>query len=669
MKTTFIITIQRRIHQALLSKLLLALSLASALGCKPSASAATATTGGNELPAPRTEVFESSTALMPRAVTSFGAAELAGNVYAFGGYFGVPHAYNRDGQSGELWKLEPGDRTFALIASSEPTQGAALVALDNMLIRIGGMRARNAQGQPDEIYSLDEVASFSPETKAWTTLASLPNARSSHAAAVLGQTVYVVGGWTLRGNAQSGTFADSMLALDLQSGWRTLPQPFQRRALAAAPLDGKLVVIGGIDANGQLSREVHVFDPLAGWTRGADFPVDAFGVSASSDGNTLYASARDGQLYALSETTGAWQPSKKLIFPRFFHQLVQVGPTKLLALGGISGMHAGPRIREVEEVDLTEGAPLRVLAYTTSNPLGGRNRQGVFVHGDSLYAFGGNRSLGQHDFKPEDFSDDAGRFDLASLSWSQIAKFPQPRQTMQTLVTDERGLVLGGFGHDVPPNGEAHAHADAFAFDFANETWSADPSVLPTPRTQFGLVEYNGARWVFGGLDFKPEAQGEAQFEHPTSVLRAEPGKAFVASGIELPRARRAFGGAELGGRYYMVGGMAGGFTSIDACDVFEFASSSWSEIPCPATRISPQLVALEGKLYLAGGSSAGEGGQLTPNPSLEVFDPATKVWTTLLSTLPIEPKHLTMLPYAGGLLLYSAHDEQGRAHFALLRP
>jgi N-acetylneuraminic acid mutarotase len=671
MKTDFIITQVGRMHRPPLSKLLLTLSLASAIACKPTPPAAPAASAGAELPAlPATEVFESSTALMPRAVTSFGAAELAGNVYAFGGYSGVPHAYNRDGQSGELWRLEPGSRSFELVANAEPTQGAVLVALGNTLIRAGGMRANNAVGQPDDIHSLDEAASFSPETKTWTPLAPLPNARSSHAAAVLGQTVYVVGGWQLAGSAQSGTFADSMLALDLQSGWRTLPQPFQKRALAVAPLQGKLVVIGGIDASGTMSREVHVFDPNAtGWTRGPDFPADAFGIAACSDGNTLYASARDGTLYALRDPNGAWQPAKKLVFPRFFHQLVQVGPTKLLALGGISGMHAGPRIREVEEVDLTAGAPLRVLSFTTSNPLSGRNRQGVFVHGDSLYAFGGNRSLNQHDFKPEHFSEDAGRFDLAALAWAPMTKFPVPRQTVQTLVEEDRGLALGGFGHDMPPQGEAHAHADAYSYDFENQTWRADPSVLPTPRTQFGLVSHGGARWVFGGLDFKPEAQGEAQFDHPTSVLKAEPGKPFVASGIELPRPRRAFGGAVLDGKYYLVGGMAGGFSVIDKCDVLDLATQKWSEIPCPATRISPQLVALDGKLYLAGGSSAGPGGQLTPNPSLEVFDPATNTWSTLLPTLPIEPRHLTMLPYAGGLLLYSAHDEQGRAHFALIKP
>jgi len=655
-----------RLHSIPLAGLALAL-----LGCaaRPAVvtvpPAAQTATSGTALP---TTVFASSHALMPRAVTSFGAAALGGAVYAYGGYSGVPHAYNRDGQSGELWKLDPATQTFALVSNGEPTQGAALVSSADALIRIGGMRARNAAGEPDDIWSLDEVAAFSPDSKVWTNLPALPKPRSSHAAAVIGNTLYVAGGWQLSGSAGKGTFADSLLALDLNTRvYRSLPQPFVRRAVAAAALDGKLVVIGGIGADGTISREVHVFDPASGnFGRAADFPADGFGVAASSSGDVLYASARDGALYALAETTGSWSKVGRLSFPRFFHQLVQLTPTRVLAIGGISGMHAGPRIREVEQVDLPSTAAPRVISFVVSNPLHARNRQGVFVHGDSLYVFGGNRSLAQHDFAPEDFVAEGARFDLHAVAWSSMVPFPVARQTVQTLVEGDRALALGGFGHD---GTQARAHADAFQYDVENDRWTRDASVLPTPRTQFGLVSYAQQRWVFGGLDFKPEAAGEAQFDHPTSVLRAAAGQPFVASGIELPRPRRAFGAAELEGRYYLVGGMAGGFSSIAQCDVFEFSSSTWSEIPCPKSRISPQLVALGGKLYLAGGSSAGEGGALSPNRSLEVFDPSTRQWTTVIETLPIEARHLTMLRYGQSLLLYSAHDEEGRVSIAIVTP
>jgi N-acetylneuraminic acid mutarotase len=650
---------------------LAALLAAVALGCAARPANVNAPTGGGASPdqaVPATTVFASSNALMPRAVTSFGAAELGGAVYAYGGYSGVPHAYNREGQSGELWKLDLATQSFEQVANGEPTQGPALVSHRGSLIRVGGMRARNHEGQADDIWSLDEVAAYSPTTKAWTNLKALPQPRSSHAAAVIGDTLYVVGGWQLRGSAKSGAFADSLLALDLTSqAYRSVPQPFARRAVAAAALDGKLLIVGGIGADGVISREVHVFDPTSGsFSRGADFPTDGFGVAASSSGDVLYASARDGAVYALAEPTGSWSKVGELAFPRFFHQLVQLSPTRVLAIGGISGMHAGPRIREVEVVDMQAHTGPRVMTFVVDNPLRARNRQGVFVHGDSLYVFGGNRSLAQHDFAPEDFVRDAARFDIHAVAWANMAPFPVARQTVQTLVEGDHALALGGFGHD---GKEARAHADAFRYDVEHDQWTSDPSVLPTPRTQFGLVSHDNQRWVFGGLDFKPEAAGEAQFDHPTSVLRAAEGQPFVASGVELPRPRRAFGGAELDGRYYLVGGMAGGFASLSQCDVFEFASASWSEIPCPRSRISPQLVALRGKLYLAGGSSAGEGGALTPNRSLEVFDPKTSLWTTLIEQLPVEARHLTMLRYRDSLLLYSAHDEQGRVNLAIVTP
>lgn len=612
------------------------------------------------------EVLESSTALMPRAVTSFGAIALGGQVYAFGGYSGTPHAYHRAGQSGELWRLDPSTRQFELVAESEPTQGAALVSAQGSLIRIAGMRAYNAEGEPEDIRSLDDVASFTPGANAWTALPKLPAPRSSHAAAVLGDKLYIVGGWQLAGSPKSGTFVDKTLVLDLATKtYSEIEQPFSLRALAAAPLDGKLVVLGGLDKDAKVSRAVHVFDPASkSWSRAADLPVDGFGIAATSNGDELYASARDGVLYALADTGGSFRAVRSLAFPRFFHQLVALDG-RVLALGGISGMHGGPRVREVEALDVKGQGP-QVVSFVLSNPLTGRNRQGVFVDGDSLYVFGGNRSLEQHDFKPDDFASDAARLDLASLSFSALPPLPKARQTLATLVEGDHALVLGGFGHD---GTAARAHAEAFRFNLENEQWASDPSALPTPRTQFGLTAYDGARWVFGGLDFKPEAQGEAQFDHPTSVLKALPDQPFADSGVNLRAPRRAFGGALLDGRYYLVGGMAGGFSPVNSCEAFEFASSTWHDIACPkATRISPQLVALDGKLYLAGGSSAGEGG-LAPNATLEVYDPKTNQWSTLLEQIPIEPRHLTVLPLAHGLVLYSAHDLQGRVHVAIIAP
>jgi N-acetylneuraminic acid mutarotase len=643
------------------------LALCSALACshaapKPNA----APSAPPALPALPTRVLAASVPLMPKAVTSFGAASVGNAVYAFGGYAGTPHAYSREGQSGALHRLSLDSGEWKELPGAEPTQGTPLVAFARGLARVGGMRALNAKGEPERIVSLAEAALFDLTLERWIALPPLPEARSSHAAVSLGDKLYVLGGWTLTGERKQGEFASQGFVFDLESQrWSALPQPFRQRALAAAVLDGKLVALGGMDDKSQTSRAVHVFDPAQGsWSRAADLPGDGFGIAATSSGDTLYASARDGVLYALDQVDGSWREAARLSFPRFFHQLVMPDAEHVVALGGISGMHFGPRIRPVETLALNEQGP-RVLTFTLENPLRGRNRQGVFVEGDYLYVFGGNRSLNQHDFAPDDFVADAGRLDLASMTWERLPDFPRPRQTMQTLVLDERALAVGGFGHD---GKDARAQSDAYAFEFQEARWQPASSQLATPRTQFGLAQHGGALWIFGGLDFDPAREGAAQFEHPRSVLRAEPGKPFEPTGSELPRPRRAFGGALLDGRYYLVGGMAEGFAPVAQCDVFEFASARWSEIPCPAPRVSPQLVALDEKLYLAGGSTPGPEG-LVENPALEVFDPATQQWSTLLAKLPVPPRNLSMQEFEGQLLLYSAHNQEGVVNLALIAP
>jgi hypothetical protein len=609
-------------------------------------------------------VLAANVPLMPEAVTSFGAAYFRDAVYALGGYAGKPHAYARQGQSGALWRLNLADGTWTELPGSAPVQGAPLLAFQGGLVRVGGMRALNVEGETERLISLAEVSVFEVGAGRWRELAPLPEARSSHAAVALGDRIFVFGGWTLEGQGKRGTFAKQGFVYDAaQQAWSAVEQPFELRAVAAATLDGKVAVLGGINPQGETSRAVHVYDPEQGtWTRGPDLPTDGFGMAAAG-GDALYASTRDGVIYVLDKLPGRFRPAGRLAFPRFFHELVRFPDGRLGALGGISGMHFGARIRAVEVLKLPQQAP-EVLRFTLDTPLSGKNRQAAFVRGDSLYVCGGNRSLEQHDFAPDDFAPDCARLDLAGLFWEALPDFPKPRQTMQTWVLDDRALFIGGFGHD---GDEARAQRDAYAFDFESGRFKPAATVLDKPRTQFGLTEYADALWIFGGLDFDPTRVGGAQFEHPREVLKAPLYGEFAPSGVLLPRPRRAFGGAQLHGRYYMVGGMAGGFAPVTACDVFDFKTRRFSEFPCPAPRISPQLVAAGDKLYLAGGSTPGEDG-LVPNPRLEVYDPKTRRWATLLDELPIAPKHLQMFAFGAHLLLYSAHNQEGVAQVALIR-
>lgn len=628
-------------------------------------------------PAALTSVVTSTAGLLPRGLTSFGAAATDDALYVLGGYFGEPHAYSREGQSGDLLRLDRHAGTWSRVGSIEPAQSIALVAHGRRLVRVGGMQATNAAGEDANLRSQDLVAAFDIDTGTWAALPSLPQPRSSHDAVLIGDTLWVVGGWTLDGG--STTWCDTIAALDLSSGsvsdarWVEHAAPFSRRALAAATAGGLLVALGGMDSAGKPTGAVDVFDPSTGrWRRGPDFPGKGFGMAATSEGGAIVATGMDGAVHRFTPGEDQWRSGGTLAYPRFFHRLVPTPNAGVLAVGGIRGMAADARVRPIEPLPPPGDAPKpRTLEFELPSPLPSKNRQGVAVVEDTLYVFGGNKSLGQHDFGPEFFTDEAAALDLLTMQWRPIAPYPEKRQTMSTFVAPWGQIVsIGGFGHD----GEvARTHPEVFAYHPSKDAWTEIGRLPGQGRTQFGLALRDDEVVLFGGLDYDPRRPEADRFRHEVDLLSAPVrphDMNFDDTGTSLPRPRRAFAGALLGDTYYLVGGMREGFDLVQTCDAYDFTKGSWRTIACPNhARLSARLVALGDALYVAAGSSPDDAGDLAPDPSLEVYDPATDTWTLVLDQLPIEPRHMHMLAYRDRLLLFSTHDEGATARLVLVAP
>ena len=609
---------------------------------------------------------------LPVGVTSFGATAHGGYAYVLGGYHGTPHDYHREGQSRAFLRMRLDGGPWEHLGDLEGgLQGLALVSVGGRVCRLGGTRIENAPGEPAVLRSVDEAACFDPTRGSWAALPSLPAPRSSHEAAVVDGVAYIAGGWSLgEGGSAEADWPATVLALELDGGtWRPLAAPFQRRALGVASAANRLVMVGGLTPEREVSARVDVFDPATGaWSRGPDFPADAFGLAAVGWGDAVFASGRDGVLYRWEVGSPAWTSVASHAFPRFFHQLVPHGDGELAVIGGIGGMRSSGRTRLVERQPLAPSTEPAILTFTLPYPGRAKNRQGVFVHDESVYFFGGNDSLGQHDFEPEHFVAEGLRFHIPSLTFAETAPFPVPRQTMQTVVTESGGIAVGGFGHD---GTAAVTHPEAFAFDFETERWSSRGG-LPRGRTQFGLVAHGEALWVFGGLNFDPARSGPAAFEHETSVLAAaltEADGAFEPAPVELPGPRRAFAGARLGGRYYLVGGMREGFELVDDCLVFDFADRSFAPMACPSqTRLSGHLLALEDRLVLLGGSVRGDDGMASES-RVEVYDPEADRWRTLIEALPFDMRHAHVQRLRDRILVLSTHHEEPRLQVALIGP
>ena len=160
-----------------------------------------------------------------------------------------------------------------------PLQGLALVAHDGKLYRVGGMNARNATTDDEEdLHSTDEFAQYDPATKKWTALAPLPAPRSSLNAVVIGERIYVTGGWTLNGS-RKGEWLDDSLVYDFADPSCRLANVCRSKRSSAAlwppsQWHGKLARgLGGMNEKGKVSRRVDFFDPATGqWTAGPKLP-------------------------------------------------------------------------------------------------------------------------------------------------------------------------------------------------------------------------------------------------------------------------------------------------------------------------------------------------------------------------------------------------------------
>ena len=277
---------------------------------------------------------------LPEATSSFGAVAVDGWLYVYGGHVAPTHVYHTAAVSGRFHRLNLADpKTWEELPGGPALQGMNLAAHNGKIYRIGGMQPKNPTGEKADNFSIVDCARFDPETKKWVDLPPLPSPRSSHDVVVIGDRLYVVGGWNLRGRGKRPEWPDTLHAMDLASPrpvWSSIAQPFQRRALIAAVHDGKLVVLGGFDENDDPTRCVDVYDPKANaWAAAPSLPgrpQNGFAPAACTHDGRLYASVGDGTLHRLGDGGKDWDLVATAT-PRIAHRIAPNGPA-ILILGG-----------------------------------------------------------------------------------------------------------------------------------------------------------------------------------------------------------------------------------------------------------------------------------------------------------------------------------------------
>jgi serine/threonine protein kinase/N-acetylneuraminic acid mutarotase len=446
---------------------------------------------------------------------------------------------------------------------------------------------------------------YDPAIDSWKGGDELP-VPVQHAMAVTWQgTPCVLGGWRAEGvNTQVAT--DKVWRV-VNSRWVELPPLLQPRAAAAAAVvGGRIVVTGGVDANGKLLNTTEVFDGTA-WKLGAQMPTPRKMFGAASDDKLVYTvGGSDGStdlptVEAYDPGADSWTSLPALPEPRS-DLGVAIADARLVAVGGLS---KGQVLKTVSVMDLSAKS-------WAGLPDMGTARHGMAVAAvlKSVYVIGGATDPGNNQV-----TSTAETLKLAprklqpASAWRSLPDAPSPRLMMAWTVLDDKIYIAGGMTH-----GDTLQLVQSY--DPQTRAWQAQPP-LPTPLHHATATTYRGEMVVIGGA---------------TDELANASNKVYALRGgtwVELPsltHARAASAAAVVGDKLVVTGGQ-NAKQLVAQTEVFD--GQSWkdaADLPTPREHLA--AVSDGTYVYTVGGRflSADKN-----SAAFERFDPQSGQWTKLV--------------------------------------
>jgi hypothetical protein len=128
-----------------------------------------------------------------------------------------------------------------------------------VLVTGGDKGWQSGGGTPNKQQVLSSAEIYDPQSNTWQSAGNMSVPRAVHLAALLPNgNVMVVGGW-------SNGYESGLVSTDEYTpgvGWRTgaKPAPHAQSRLVTLS-DGRLLVIGGVDANNHATAETDLYDP------------------------------------------------------------------------------------------------------------------------------------------------------------------------------------------------------------------------------------------------------------------------------------------------------------------------------------------------------------------------------------------------------------------------
>eukprot|EP01051_Picozoa_sp_SAG22_P008478 SAG22_NODE_648_length_8185_cov_242.957828_8_plen_849_part_00 len=218
---------------------------------------------------------------MPTAREYLAASTSDGVLYAVGGMVQDQSGWSTFYSNLEAYDIEA--RQWTTLPSMPTARSGLTTSIsDGILYAVGG------EGGTSWHEKMSTLEAYNIQTQQWTTLPDMPTARTELAAAISNGVLYVAGGIPVSEQNELSTLE----AYNIQTQqWTTLPDmPTARASLAVSISDGVLYVVGGrraTDSQGFSTLEAYNIQTQQ-WTTLPDMPTARGYLGASTSNGVLY---------------------------------------------------------------------------------------------------------------------------------------------------------------------------------------------------------------------------------------------------------------------------------------------------------------------------------------------------------------------------------------------
>ena len=273
-------------------------------------------------------------------------------------------------------------------------------------------------------------------TGTWEKRVSMPTARSELAAADLDGKIYVAGGLRLTGATVVFEYY-----VPVMNAWQeAAPLPEKLHHFSLTAIGQNLYLAGGYERNNfsMPTDALWIYDPLTdSWAAGADMPSGRAAHAAAAVDDKLYVVGGVGLesnfLWTYDPDSDSWATVPTTLPTPREHLAAAALDGRLYAIGGRTAELGNLSVVEVHDPEITSWTRVSDMPTARGGITAGTIQGKIHVAGGEDFYVSPNCTLGQHE-----------AFDPINDSWSTLPPLPTPRHGLASAVVDDQWYIIGG---------------------------------------------------------------------------------------------------------------------------------------------------------------------------------------------------------------------------------